>query len=68
MGLGPPVCTDCRVIGEIIGDTWTCPMCYSIRLGSHLWEYTKEYQQQFEANTRFARFMRGRDEGSKRDN
>lgn len=62
MGLGPPVCTKCQVIGELKGDTWSCPVCYTIALGSHLWEFTEEYQKRYEDNTKFIKFMKGQDE------
>jgi len=62
MGLGPPVCTKCMVIGQLSGGTWVCPVCYSVRLGNHLWEFTEEYQKRFEDNTKFMKFVQGKDE------
>lgn len=61
MGMGPPVCTKCMVIAELIDNIWTCPECYSIRLGAHLWEYTDEYQKQFKDNTKFIKFVKGKE-------
>ena len=64
MGLGPPVCQKCMVIGQLMGDTWTCPSCYSVRMGSHLWEFTEDYQKRFEDNTKFLKFMKGESNGN----
>lgn len=64
MGLGPPVCDKCRVIGRLSGDLWTCPVCYSRHLPNNLWEYTEEYQKLFEDNTKFIKFMKGESNGN----
>lgn len=59
MGLGPPVCDRCIVIAELRNDIWSCPVCHSIRLSGHLWEYTDEYQQRFENNSKLVKFTKG---------
>lgn len=73
MGLGPPVCTKCRVFATITekGDPrygikvrygnsyYYCPICGSPELNSNLWEYTEEAQDEIDGNTRFLKFMNG---------
>jgi len=73
MGLGPPVCTKCKVIGVVTpkddpryGATvpwgasyWHCPICDTPKLDNHLWEYPQEQQDEIEGNTLFLKFMKG---------
>jgi len=61
MGVGPPVCDKCIVIAELRNETWACPICYSIRLPNHLWEYTEEHQKKLEDNTKFIKFVKGKE-------
>lgn len=73
MGLGPPVCKKCKVIGSITveGDPlygikvpwgtsyWHCPICRSPDMEGHLFEYTDDQQDDLEGNTLFLKFMKG---------
>ena len=72
MGLGPPVCTKCMVIGIIsnkddprygvkvrYGNSyWHCPICESPELDSNLWEYDLDIQDEIASNTIFLKFMK----------
>ena len=56
MGLGPPVCTDCNVLGfhrnrNDYSPVWICPRCMSGKLNSSLWEYSNSIQRQIEENS-----------------
>ena len=73
MGLGPPVCKKCMVIGNYTPDSdprhgakvrygnsyYHCPICGSPELDGHLWEYTDDQQDDIDGNTRFLKFMKG---------
>jgi hypothetical protein len=74
MGLGPPVCTKCKVLGELTVKSdillygaagkygisyWHCPICKSLDLHGNLWEYDKITQDEIDGNTRFLKFMNG---------
>lgn len=41
MGLGPPVCEKCRVIGELSRDfyrpLWSCPICGNAKMQWSAW-------------------------------
>ena len=53
MGLGPPVCTKCKVILSLDNPKkkWYCPNCDEIEIDICLWELTKEEQEQYWNNT-----------------
>ena len=73
MGLGPPVCKKCMVIGQLTpaddprygvnvpwgASYWNCPICDSAELESNLWEYSDDVQDEIEGNTIFRKFMTG---------
>lgn len=60
MGLGPPVCVDCGVIGFLEeGRGWRCPNCSSKKLDGHLWTFPKTEQMQIEINTEIAKENKG---------
>ena len=60
MGLGPPVCEHCQVIGMLDHNnslrTWYCPICGNSDLKDHagLGDWTK-----YEQNLKFFKFMKG---------
>ena len=60
MGLGPPVCEDCRVIAKLEhpGRGWHCPVCnkQGHQLGN-LWQQPD--QEVYEQNTKFVDFVKG---------
>ena len=72
MGLGPPVCTTCKVIGVLTEKTdprygasvsygssyWHCPICGSPELPSNFWEFDCNSQNEIEGNTIFLKFMK----------
>jgi len=55
MGLGPPVCTLCMIIGtlnnEDKGHPWRCHNCGDFKLPGHLWSYTEDLQQYIQNRT-----------------
>lgn len=60
MGLGPPVCVDCGVIGYLEERKgWRCPNCSSNRLESHLWMYPKDEQREIELATKISKENKG---------
>jgi hypothetical protein len=76
MGLGPPVCTECRVIGELTPEDhpnygievrygssyWQCPICGTPELGSSLFTCGIS-EDELDGNERFLKFMKGPDNG-----
>ena len=58
MGLGPVVCTECRVFADLLdsGD-WGCPVCGDYLSLGHLWE--QKDRDAYEENTKFIDFARG---------
>ncbi len=49
MGLGPPVCKSCMIIGTLRenaehGPPWVCASCMTIDLGTNLWNYPNNQQ------------------------
>ena len=67
MGLGPPVCEKCMVLGEltIISDgsgydrhVWGCPICLGTSLKESLWTCGWT-EKELEDNLRFRRFVKG---------
>ena len=72
MGLGPPVCTKCMVIGVLTDENdprygirvkygssyWHCPVCESPELISNLWEYDSDTQFEIESDTIFFKFIK----------
>ena len=72
MGLGPPVCTNCMVIGVLTGKNdplygiqveygksyWHCPICESPELNGNFWEYDSDIQNEIEGNLIFLKFMK----------
>lgn len=72
MGLGPPVCLRCRVIGEMTpmehpnygkrvswgSSFWQCPICEDPDLQGHLFTCGIA-EDELDGNERFLRFMQG---------
>lgn len=61
MGLGPPVCTKCWVVGELTdkhinGSSWKCPICESRDLDEHLFDCGKSHEE-LKDNEKFLRFV-----------
>ncbi len=55
MGLGPPVCNPCMILGshtEHKEFPWRCLHCGSMELKRHLWEFIKPTQELIEARSR----------------
>lgn len=52
MGLGPPVCTLCMILGTLdnnaITHPWKCHNCGDFKLPGHLWNYTPDMQTYIE--------------------
>lgn len=60
MGLGPPVCVDCGVMGSLSeGKGWRCPNCGDKRLTGSLWLYGKNEQDAIVINTQIVRENKG---------
>jgi len=60
LGLGPPVCVDCGIIGALFPEGWRCPNCNSFgSLKSHLWMYSKDEQIDIETCTKIMEENRG---------
>lgn len=71
MGLGPPVCKPCNVIGRLTkkGDPrygakteygwsfWHCPNCGTPDLTDHLWEYSKREQAVIEFRSKYLMYL-----------
>ena len=65
MGLGPPVCTDCKVFAElrdlpVLRSSWVCPMCGQHSNG-HLWELPSDQYNLYTSNTKLVKFIKGVD-------
>lgn len=65
MGLGPPLCEKCMVIGELIEhyhaynhSGWVCPVCGNDQLKSYAGFEERDWAQ-FEQNKKFLLFMKG---------
>lgn len=66
MGLGPPVCETCWVVGCMTNrddpgwgiSHWHCPICGNAELNGSLFT-CKVSEDELEANYRFLRFMKG---------
>lgn len=67
MGLGPPVCEKCRVIGRMSQDEtdyfWYCPICNSRKLKWNAWD-SGLTEEELEDNERFLKFVKGIDDAS----
>lgn len=67
MGLGPLVCDECRVFAQDRstnqwgGYRWLCPSCGNEDVLEYLWMYTEEQQRIIENNTKFYRFVEGKE-------
>lgn len=71
MGLGPPVCKECNVIGDLTEKKdprygtkvrygysfWHCPNCGTAEMNGHLWEYTKRDQDVIEFRTDYLKHL-----------
>ena len=59
MGLGPPVCTTCKIILAYVNESpyWYCPICQVERpeqaedIKMNLWELSAEDQKLYERNS-----------------
>ncbi len=54
MGLGPPVCEPCMIVGTLTEHKpfpWRCLHCGAVELKSHLWNFIKPTQELIEART-----------------
>lgn len=66
MGLGPPVCVDCGVIGHLSeGRGWRCPNCGDKHLTGSLWLYKTLERAQIEINTQIVEENKGHQPGDK---
>lgn len=66
VGLGPVVCPSCMIFvdTEHMSHTlWRCSSCGTDAL-EYLWLFTEEEQRQIHTNSKFIRFVEGRDEQS----
>lgn len=64
MGLGPPVCEKCWVIGEWShNNPWHCPICGSTELMASLWSCGISAEE-LKDNLRFFNFVKGIDDAS----
>ena len=65
MGLGPPVCEKCQVIGDFSRDAyqtfWHCPICGSEKLKWNAWDCGLT-EEELEDNLRFLKFVKGIDD------
>ena len=64
MGLGPPVCYNCKVICDLDNKTkiWSCPSCGDDDTNGFLFETVD--QSTYEQNTKFIKFMKGESNGN----
>lgn len=53
MGLGPPVCINCMLVGTLRNNKLYCNGCGDQNILTHLWELDYKTQETIEANTRF---------------
>ena len=65
MGLGPPVCLSCRVFAKlkntpVLKNSWECPQCKDQTTLGHLWEQPKEEWKEYQDNTKFIDFLKGK--------
>ncbi len=62
MGLGPPVCERCQVIGElsphVVPTFWRCPICFNDEMKWSAWSCGIDAEE-LESNLRFLKFMKG---------
>lgn len=60
MGLGPPVCEKCQVIGELSRDfdkpLWSCPICGNTDMQWSAWSCGIS-EEQLETNLRLMKFI-----------
>jgi hypothetical protein len=66
MGLGPPVCLHCRVVGELTdkavnGSGWRCPICHDRNLAGYYFEFDTIAKKELDDNEKFWRFTQGKD-------
>ena len=63
MGLGPTVCCRCLVFADsLVGpNDHRCPVCKKDDDLEYLWLMTNSQQTQVENNSKFYRFVRGKD-------
>lgn len=56
MGLGPPVCLECLVVGELTrrlpGHAWSCPICGSVKMKGSLLTFTSSFQHMLKTRSR----------------
>ena len=64
MGLGPPVCRNCKVIFtyEDKAKVWYCPSCATGDTNWFLFE--QKDQDIYEQNTKFLKFLKGEPNGN----
>lgn len=62
MGLGPPVCEKCCVIGELSRNfekpLWSCPICGNSNMQWSAWSCGIS-SEELEGNLRFLKFVNG---------
>jgi hypothetical protein len=67
MGLGPPVCEKCKVLGKISRDFnesfWYCPICNSRKLKWNAWDCGLT-DEELEDNYKFLSFVKGTNDAS----
>jgi len=65
MGLGPLVCVECKLYTNLVKTNdgpgeWTCPCCGTDAV-DYLWLLTETEQTQIANNSKFYRFVSGKD-------
>lgn len=65
MGLGPPVCEKCRVVGsyEALMMLWYCPICNNKDMQWSAWDCGLT-EEELADNLRFLKFVKGEDDAS----
>ena len=70
MGLGPLICPECMVYAKLEQDEhqdgygpreYVCPACGNDHTMEYLWMFTEDEQKTIESNTRFYRFVEGKE-------
>lgn len=67
MGLGPPVCQHCQVLGNLGASGWYCEFCGETNLTEHtgfdpdVWNWLENREKLLRDNQRFLKFVQGED-------
>lgn len=79
MGLGPPVCRECNVIGRLTEESdprygskvqygwsyWHCPNCGAAELNGHLWLYPVQEQETIELRSKYLKLLQKKNKSAK---